>query len=114
MLTAIDQIANRNHLQMFKAAIPYLPRENQRFFSFYVKFLELQNVISFFSAQQGSLHSCAAGGEGTNLSEMLNDIRTFCDDKEKNMIDQISNLMTTMELFSMIMEKEESEEEDYE
>lgn len=109
MLTAIDQIANRNHLQMFKAAIPYLPKENQKFFSFYIKFLELQNVMSFFSAQPGRLQSCSAGEEGGHLSDMLNDIRNFCDDNEKKMIDQISNLMTTMELFSMMMENEESE-----
>ena len=109
MLTAIDQIANRNHLQMFKAAIPYLPKENQKFFSFYIKFLELQNVMSFFSAQPGRLQSCSAGEEGGHLSDMLNDIRNFCDDNEKKMIDQISDLMTTMELFSMMMENEESE-----
>ena len=109
MLTAIDQIANWNHLQMFKAAIPYLPKENQKFFSFYIKFLELQNVMSFFSAQPGRLQSCSAGEEGGHLSDMLNDIRNFCDDNEKKMIDQISNLMTTMELFSMMMENEESE-----
>ena len=113
MLTAIDQIANRNHLQMFKAAIPYLPKENQKFFSFYIKFLELQNVMSFFSAQPGRLQSCSAAEEGIHLSDMLNDIRNYCDENEKQMIDQISNLMTTMELFSVMMENEESEA-DYE
>lgn len=110
MLTAIDQIANQNHLQMFKAAIPYLPREKQKFFSFYVKFLEMQNVISFFSRPAGSLQSCSAGNENVNFSDMLNDIRNFCDDSEKSMIDQVSNLMNTMELFSMMMENEESED----
>lgn len=110
MLTAIDQIANRNHLQMFKATLPYLPRETQKMFSFYVKFLELQNIVSFFSAKQGILQSCSTGSESPNLSNMLNDIRNFCDENEKGMIDQIGNLITTMELFAMMAEKEESEE----
>ena len=30
MLTAIDQVANQNHLQMIKAAIPYLDIRRQK------------------------------------------------------------------------------------
>ena len=49
MLTAIDQIANRNHLQIIKATVPYLPEREQKMISCLVKVLELRNVVRFFS-----------------------------------------------------------------
>ncbi len=111
MLTAIDQIANRSHLQLFKAMIPYLPRERQGFFSCYVKFLELQNVMSFFSAGQNQLQSCTAGQEDFTLSQMFSDLREYCDEGEREMMDQMANLFTTMEVFAMMSEMGDDEDE---
>lgn len=110
MLTAIDQIANRNHMQMFKAAIPYLPKERQKMMACFIKFLEFQNVASFFSAQSNQLQSCAADQEPAHLPDMLNDIRNYCDEGEKQMLDQLLNLFTAMELFAVMSENEDSEE----
>lgn len=110
MLTAIDKIANQNHLQMMKAIIPYLPLNTQKMISFYIKFMELQNIISFYSDTSGRLYSCSMENKTVNVAEMLNDISNYCDKSEKKMIDQISNLITTMELFSIMMENEESED----
>ena len=110
MLTAIDKIANQNHLQMLKAAIPYLPEHTQKMFCFCVKFMELQNIISYYSTPFRALHSCSMEKKSLNIAEVLNDIGNYCDKDEKKIVYQISNLMTTMELFSIMMENEESED----
>ncbi|MDD3795136.1 MAG: hypothetical protein PHE06_04045 [Lachnospiraceae bacterium] len=109
MLTAIDQIANQNHLQIFKAIIPYIPRQEQRFFSFYIKMMEVQNVTHFFDRQ--TMQACSAGEGSPELSDILKDIRNYCDESESKIIDQITNMMTAMELFSAMSEP--MEQEDY-
>lgn len=102
MLTAIDQIANRNHLQIIKAALPYLPRNEQKMISCCVKVMELKNVMRFFSRPSFQLQSCEAGGEPPHLSDLLGDIRSCCDDSDQQLLDQICNLMNTMELYAMM------------
>ena len=102
MLTAIDQIANRNHLQIIKAALPYLPRNEQKMISCCIKVMELQNVMRFFSRPSFQLQACEAGGDPPQLSDLLGDIRRCCDDSEQQLIDQLSNLMNTMELYAMM------------
>ncbi len=113
MLTAIDQIANQNHLQLFKAALPYLPENRQRFLSCYIKMMEFQNVARFFSDPPGRLQSCGAGQEPPNLSDMINDMRNYCDENEQRWFDQMSNILTAMELYAAMSEEFDSEE-DYE
>ncbi len=111
MLTTIDQIANQNHLQLFKAAIPYLPENRQSFLSCYIKMVELQNVASFFSNSHGRLQSCAVGQEAPNLTDMISDLRNFCDESEQKWLDQMSNVLTAMELYAAMAENFDSEEE---
>lgn len=102
MLTVIDQIANRNHLQIIKAAVPYLPRGEQKMISCCVKVMELQNVMRFFSRPSFQLQSCEAGQDPPPLSDLLDDIRGCCDESDQQLIDQIANLMNTLELYTMM------------
>lgn len=104
MLTALDQIANQNHLQMVKAMLPYLPHSHQKMLSMVIKMQELQNVAKYFRQSPLQLKSCSAGQEPVHLPDMLSDIRNYCDENEKKMIDQISNLLSTLELYSVMAE----------
>ena len=45
-LTDFDCIVGDHHLQMLKAALPYLQVSQQRFLSFSIKFQELQHTMS--------------------------------------------------------------------
>lgn len=102
MLTAIDQIANRTHLQIIKATVPYLPESEQKMISCLVKVLELRNVVRFFSHPPFRLCSCEGESDPPGLSELLNDIRSCCDEKERQFIDQFSGMMNTLELYAMM------------
>ena len=102
MLTAIDQVANQNHLQMIKAAVPYLQPQEQRFIALYAKLLELQNVMDFFSESAKSISASSIEQEHVNLTDMLNDIRNYCDPAEQEIIDRCLQMFTTMELYSIL------------
>ncbi len=111
MLTAIDQVANRNHLQLIKAAIPYLPPGNQRMFSVCVKMMELQNVAAFYDRSPQCVSACGSGTEQPGMVDILSDIRNYCEGEEQEMIDRCLQLLSTLELYSAMMQSMEDIQE---
>ena len=104
MLTAIDQIANRNHLQIIKALIPCLPRERQKMIAFSVKIMELQNISRFFGQGASSLQSCASPEHAQEFPDLLSAIRDCCGEEDRQIIDQISEIFSALEMYSMVAE----------
>ena len=113
MLTALDQIANQNHLQLIKAALPYAPQKSQRALSVCIKLAELQNIMQFYA--HGGLTSnalgavsgvqacgCAADDKkepaAADPLDILMDVRNYCDAGEQEMLDQWIQLLAAMEL----------------
>ena len=92
MLTPIDEIANQNHLQLIKAAIAFLPPPSQRSLSLLIKLLELRNLSAFFQ-KQGSLHACNVASSASLLE----------------LIDQLGQICSLMELYSVMMQPPEDE-----
>lgn len=107
MLTAIDQIANQNHLQMIKAAVPYLHAREQKFVAIYAKLLELQNIMSFYSENASQISSCSIDQSSASTSDILNDIRNYCDPAEQEMIDHCLQLINAMELYTAMSQQTE-------
>ena len=102
MLTPIDEIANQNHLQLIKAAVAFLPPPSQRSLSLLIKLLELRNLSAFFQ-KQGSLHACNVASSAS-LPEMLAEMRNYCDGSELELIDQLGQVCSLMELYSVMMQ----------
>lgn len=109
MLTAIDQIANQNHLQLIKAVLPYLPSGNQRSISLLIKLLELQNVSSFYRSPSACVSACSHS-DSPALTEVLSDIRTYCDESDQELIDSVLQILNTLELYSAMMQELEPQE----
>lgn len=105
MLTVIDQVANQNHLQLIKAAIPYLPPRNQKTISLLIKLMELQNVANFFHDHTCCISACDIPSGSPEITEILADIRNYCDDSEQAMIDQWGQLFSMLELYSMMAQQ---------
>ncbi len=109
MLTAIDQIANQNHLQMFKAAVPYLDASCQQTVSVWIKLLELENVLAFYrQAQKADMAACSLNLEAGNLTEILKEIRIYCDKKEQEWMDQCISLIHTLEFYTVLTSQPEA------
>ena len=78
--------------------IPYLPPSNQRMLAVYVKFMELQQTFSFFQNFRSDLHSCAFEKEVSSPSDILEELRPFLRKSDCEMIDQIQNMLSAMEI----------------
>ena len=97
-MESIDTLIQDRHLQMLKAALPYLETSRQRTLAMMVKFMELQRTMALFNTPGNNLRMCSEeeASEDAPL-QMLNAIREYCTEKERDMID---NMTTFVQMFS--------------
>ncbi len=97
-MESIDTLIQDRHLEMIKAALPYLDNSRQKTMAMIVKFMELQRTMALFENPSNNLRMCS---EEENIEDaplqMLTAIREYCTDKEKDMID---NMVTFVQMFS--------------
>ena len=84
-MEAIDTLIQDRHLEMIKAAIPYLDNSRQ-------KNMAMQRTMALFQNPGNDLKMCSEE-EKEDPVQMLSAIREYCTDKEKEMIDNMINLV---------------------
>lgn len=90
----LDSRIENNHLQMMKAALPFMEASQQRFISYFVKINELQRTINLFEEEEvATMGICSTDNRRTPDSplEMLNTIKPFANQNEQDLIDLIVN-----------------------
>lgn len=90
----LDSLVGDNHLQMMKAALPYMNVSQQRFVSLFIKFNELRRTISLFEEGEIAAMGICSAGEGEKQGspiDMLNAIKPFGTPYEQDFIDLIVN-----------------------
>ena len=95
-MEAIDTLIQDRHLEMIKAAIPYLDNSRQKNMAMLVKFMELQRTMALFQNPGNDLKMCSEE-EKEDPVQMLSAIREYCTEKERDMID---NMTTFVQMFS--------------
>lgn len=109
MLTALDQVANRNHLQLIKAFLPYVQPQRQKMLSVCIKMMELQNILRFYDHGECCVSACGLSGEAPEALDILADIRSYCEAGEQQIIDQCIRLLTMLEFYSCFAEDDSDE-----
>lgn len=104
LMTPFDHMVSGHHLQMIKAAIPYVPKAQQRFIAVYVKYLELQNTIAFFNQEEDQLSACSLGSNTGTFMDMLNDMKKYCAEDQREMFDSAINMMQMMQMYQTYQE----------
>ena len=99
--TALDQLVSSDQTQMLKALLPYMPVNMQSFLSFYTKALELSNTIHMFSPSQ-CVQICSEPVSEHNPAEIIQEIRQYCSVSSRQKLDQINNLLVTLEILSLM------------
>lgn len=94
-IPAVDQIANGENLQMYKAMIPYFPKNMQRTLALLIKMAEMNHLLSFYNSPM----SACAMPEIHNPEEILSQLRQYGNDRQNQQIDQIFNLITMLKLY---------------
>jgi hypothetical protein len=106
-----DELVNPPTLQMLKLFLPYTPASNQQFLGIFVKFLELNETISFFQKPKHDLHTQAfSGNTAPSPMEMMAEIKPYLPSQENEMIENLLNMMNMMEMVRMFQESAQGQE----
>ncbi len=95
-LTDFDYLIGDHHLQMVKAAIPYVPVTGQRFLSLFVKLRELQRTVSLFREEPvGAMGICSPGdGQKGSPLEIMKAIKPYGNTQEQDLIDMLLSFLS--------------------
>jgi len=115
-LTDFDALICDSRLQMMKALIPFIPAREQKFLSVYVKYIELTKTMELVKniSSDKSVGICSLTGnsEKKELTDILQIIRKFSSNKDRETIDMIMNMMSIYRTFRMYKETMQSASDD--
>lgn len=95
-LTDLDYAIANHHLQMLKAALPYMEISQQRSLSMWIKWNELVRTMEFFNRNdEGMMSVCSLDESHITPSDMLEAVKPYANQKEQEMIDMISNILNS-------------------
>lgn len=95
-LTDLDYLIGDHHLQMIKAALPYLNVPDQRAVSVFVKCQELKRTFQLFETEEvASMGICSLENpvKPSSPRELLKAIRPYGNPAERDMIDMAETLL---------------------
>lgn len=94
-LTDLDYAIADHHLQMLKAAIPYMEIPRQRAVSLIIKMQELMRTQSFFDENDmGMMSICSLDQSRTSTADMLEAVKPYAAPGEQEILDFVSKLLT--------------------
>ena len=92
--TELDYLIGDHHLQMIKAALPYVQVSQQKFLSLLVKGNELMRTLELFQeGPEGEMGICSVEQDKISPIEMLNAMKPYGTKQEQDILDVIINLM---------------------
>lgn len=99
-ITPFDNAITSRQFQIIKSALPYIPVSEQKIISLFVKVQELKNTIHLFDGNsEETMGICSVSGNtNDNLAEMVNCIKPFCNDSEKEQLDFLYNIACAFNL----------------
>lgn len=94
-LTDFDYLIGDHHLQMLKAALPYVNVPQQKFLSILVKCQELRHTLSLFRDDGAATLGICSLDDSSPRSpfDMLTAIKPYGNTQEQDFIDMILNLL---------------------
>lgn len=100
-LTDLDYLTGNHHLQMMKAALPYMEVPEQKMLSVFVKINELQRTVSLFRDEEVATMGICSLEEKKSPIDMLKAIKPYGNTTEQDLIDLVSNFLQGGRLFNM-------------
>lgn len=94
-LTDLDYAIASHHLQMLKAALPYMDISRQRAMSMFIKCNELRRTMDFFQENdEGMMSVCSLDEEHLSPSDMLDAVKPYANQSEQELIDVLSRFLS--------------------
>lgn len=70
-MTELDRLTSLPHMQLVKAALPYIHIPEQRFFSLFVKFRELEKTMQLFADPPTVRSESARWANATRIRRLI-------------------------------------------
>lgn len=100
-LTDLDYLIGDHHLQMMKAALPYVNVPEQKMISLFVKVNELHRTIDLFrDGEVATMGICSMEKQSATPMDMLNAIKPYGNTYEQDFIDLVSNFLQGSNLYN--------------
>ncbi len=94
-LTDLDYAIGDHHIQMLKAALPYMEIAQQRAMSFFIKWDELVRTMAFFEENgDGMMSVCSLDEKHVSPVDMLNAVKPYANQREQELIDIMTKLLS--------------------
>lgn len=101
-LTPFDNMTHTREIQMLKTALPYIKGAQKKQFAILIKYMEFQNTMNVFSQEDKVMSMCSVDEADNSTLAMLNDLRQFCTEREKETIDMLTNMFSMLETYEAI------------
>lgn len=93
--TEFDRMISNRQIDMLKTAIPFMPRNRQRILSMLVKLTELKNTIRYYDQRDVSaMEACSSDAPSNALPELLEALKVYCTEAEREQLDFIYQIYT--------------------
>ena len=102
-MTPLDQMLAQDSLQMLKAAVPYFPADVQRVFALYANDGTFPYNCNVFRRSCRLMMMSEESGASQPL-DILQQLRTYAGESQKEMIDQILFAFHALEILQMPQE----------
>lgn len=105
-MTDLDYLTASPHLQMIKAALPYIHVPEQRFFSMIVKLSELERTMKLFEQREdGMVGICSLEEDASDSPlDMLNAMKPYGTPQEQEFIDLMVNFLQGSRIYQSYRE----------
>lgn len=111
-MTELDCLTLAPHMQMIKAALPYIHVPEQRFFSLMIKFSELERTLRLFEKREGeAVGICSLSDEDpASPIDMLSAMKPYGTEEEQDLIELMINFMQGSRLSQSYREAQRTED----
>lgn len=105
-ITAFDTLFTSNHICMLKLLLPMLPAPHQKSIAIYIKYLELQYTLQYFSRHPYgvAIPSSQTANGSYDFNALFESLMPYCTPREKESFTQMRNMVNTFRNMQEMME----------
>lgn len=99
--TLYEDRVNTKEINILKTLLPYLNSTSQKNISMLISYMQLQRTMEFFENPENTMQISAMEKRDTT-PDMLNAVKEYCNDMEKQQIDHLLNILQMFSTYEIL------------
>lgn len=99
--TLYEDRVNSKEINILKTLLPYLNSTSQKNISMLISYMQLQRTMEFFENPENTMQ-ISAMEKRDSTPDMLNAVKVYCNDTEKQQIDHILNILQMFSTYEIL------------